>query len=94
MKKIAISFILVLLLLITAAITKPSEDHFDNFLNEHFVQDQSDDIFTKGAKALVKLQSKWTTEYEDKIFFAKAHTKIVNDKMDFVGAFGFWIRIN
>ena len=41
-----------------------------------------------------EIQSRWTTEYEDKIFFAKAHTKIVNDKMDFVGVFGFWIRIN
>ena len=58
------------------------------------MQNQSDDLFTKGAKALVKIQSKWTTEYEDKIFFAKAHAKIVNEKMDFVGVFGFWMKIN
>lgn len=94
MKKIVIVFIVILLLFIVAAMTKPSESHFENFLNEHFAQNKSDDLFTKGAKSLVKIQSKWTNEYEDKIFFARAHTKIVNKKFHFIGAFGFWIKIN
>ncbi len=92
MKKIAIILILVLLIFVTASITKPSENNFENYLKQSFVQNKSDDLFTKGVKSLVKIQSNWSIKYEDRIFFAKASTKVVNEKIEFIGIFGFWIQ--
>ncbi|MFT4801504.1 MAG: hypothetical protein ACI93N_001277 [Flavobacteriaceae bacterium] len=44
------------------------------------------------VKNILKIQSNWTIEYEDNIFFVKARTKVAAENIKFIGIFGFWVQ--
>ena len=90
MKKIVI---VLLLILILAALTKPSEDNFNDFIKSE-MKNTNDDVFTKIIKGGLNIQSQLTTVYKDKMLYSTVKTKIANEKIEYIGLFGTWIRIN
>ncbi len=91
MKKI---IIIILILLVFASITKPSEDSFNNYIKTEFKSNKNDDGLTRIVKGVSKLQSNLTTRYNDKIFYSITETSIGNEKHKFIGIFGFWFKID
>lgn len=91
MKKI---FLVILILLVLTAITKPSENSFKQYINTELKSNVKDDFLTKFVKNISKIQSDLTINYYDKVFFSIAETTIGNDQHKFLGVCGMWFEIN
>lgn len=91
MKK-GIIFLAVILIL--AAITKPSENSFNNYVKSKLEIKNNDKFLDMMAKGALQIQSNLLTQYEDKIFFSYGKTSLANTNPEFIGVFGFWFQIN
>ena len=89
MKKL---IIVILLVLILAAVTKPSEEDYHEFIKTELKDNGNDNVFAKLFKEGLNIQSELTTDYQDKIFFSTAQSTISNEKREYIGIFGTWIR--
>ena len=85
--------ITILGLLVLLAITKPSEDSFNNYIQSELNSKKNDDVLTKIAKGITKIQSDLTADYYDKIFYCISETTMGNEKHYFLGICGFWFEI-
>lgn len=91
MKKL---FLIILVVLVIAAITKPSESSFKNYVKTELKSNDSDNVLTIIVKGISKVQSDLSTKYYDKIFYSTVETTIVDERQKFVGVFNMWFKIN
>lgn len=81
--------ITVFALLILAALTNPSEDSFNKYIN-HRMEKKSDNkiegIINKG----LAIQSNITTDYSSYALFSISKTTIGTSKKTYFGIFGLW----
>ena len=90
MKKIAI---VVLILLVLTAITKPSEDSFNEYIRTELKSNSKDGILVKIAKGLSGIQSSLTTKYDDKTFFSTVESTVGGERHKYLGILGMWFEI-
>ena len=93
MKKSVIILIIVLFFSVFAALTKPSESHFRNYIKNKFTYKSNDNLLTKGLKSVFKVQSGMYVKYDDKIFYSLGSTRVGNQEVRFIGIFGFWTEL-
>ena len=91
MKKL---IIVILLVLILAAVTKPSVEDYHEFIKTELKDNGNDNVFAKLFKEGLNIQSELTTDYQDKIFYSTAQSTISNEKREYIGIFGTWFRNN
>ena len=85
--------IIALIILVGAALTKPSEENFKNYIKSELMINSNDGFLTTVVKGITKIQSDLTTKYTDKTFFAICESTIGDEKNKFIGVFGFWFEL-
>ena len=86
-------FITALIVLILAALSKPSEESFSNHMNSTLKVNKDDNLISSIVKTGMNFQSDLSTQYNDKIFFSTAKTYAGNQNHSYLGLFGFWFKI-
>jgi len=83
----------ILVILILAAITKPSKESFSDHINTTLKVNENDNLISSIVKTGMNFQSDLSTEYKDSIFFSTAKTYIGDKNHSYLGLFGFWFKI-
>ena len=91
MKKI---LTIIFLILIGAAISKPSANSFDSYIEKEVQSKSNNSFLSKLTASATSTLNKYTKDYDDKIFYSTASTKISGRKITYLGIFGFWFKTN
>jgi len=90
MKKFLITTLIVLIL---AAVSKPSKESFSDYIDSTLKVNKNDDLISSIVKTGLNFQSDLSTQYNDKIFFSTAKIYVGNQHPTYLGLFGFWFKI-
>ncbi len=93
MKKFATLLILLLLIAVLLAVTKPNKQDFELFISQEFNSKQNSSLLGSVISKGIGYNAKRTIQYKDKIFFSLVTTKIVNEERKFIGIIGQWIPL-
>ena len=85
--------IILIVILIAAAISKPSKDSFSDYINTTLKVNKNEDLISSIVKTGMNFQSDLSTQYKDRLFFSTAKTFIGNRNYSYLGLFGFWFKI-
>ncbi|MCK9167449.1 MAG: hypothetical protein EOL88_12575 [Bacteroidia bacterium] len=95
--KLAIAFAGILVIM---AITKPSEESFNSFLDkkysieENSTQNDLEILLNKAIKSGVNVQAQTYKTYSNHTLYAEVITQEILDEERYIGIFGFWIQIS
>ena len=94
MKKFMIILILILSIGILAVVTKPSEDHFQEWIKIKTESNTktSDSWSAKLLRKGFQTQVKYSTNYKDKTFYSIVETRMLDQEMTYFGVFGMWFH--
>lgn len=87
-------------LVVAAAITKPSEDQFTEWYQQHLdskvppTSGVASSILEQAKAKVLGVQGQFTVQYEDKVIFAKATVSQGDRTPEFLGIYGTWIQVS
>lgn len=91
--KSTFTLILVLLLFIFLAVTKPSETDFQQWARANIRADDSADWVERGMLFAVRTQMNLETVYRDYAILAVVDTRVLDTRLRYLGIAGQWVLI-
>ena len=94
--------LIIAVTLVLLAVLKPSKENFNGYVKETYEKIDTDDTIENMAKSAIRnagkaalnMQGQLTTNYNDRIFFATGSAMKMDKTIEYLGIFGFWIKIS